>query len=289
MRKAVSMTALFSFIYLTFSGVVMYITPPGRIAYWADWSIFGMDKTMYNQTHTTMSMLFIAVMVLHIWLNWKPLFSYMKNRAGKVVVFTRETVFGLLLSVVFIVGTLTLTPPFGTVVNSLDSVKEGYEESLGNPPYPHAELTTLSAFIKRMKFDENQAVEVLQNAKIRFTMEQNLKTVAEYNNTDPAHIYEILKPTRKEGAEDEPIQMYDGVQNGVDMSKYESMTGSGMGKKNVADVAESLGLTLEEAIERLNHYDIKAEGADTLKDVGASAGVMPMDIYIIIDSGVKPE
>lgn len=289
LRKAVSMTALFSFMYLAFSGVIMYITPPGRIAYWADWRILGMNKTMYNETHVTMSMLFLVCMGLHIWLNWKPIVSYMKNKSGSLVIFTRETVFGLLLALIFVAGTLAGTAPFSTVTDALADIKDEYEYSLGNPPYPHAELTTLLAFIKRLKFDENQAVQILKAENIQFTMDQNLKTIADNNGIDPADIYNMLKPSQMDGAEDEPVIMYEGVQDGVDMSKYESMMGSGMGKKTIESAAAGAGISIDKALERLNKYDIQAEASDTLKDIGTEAGVMPMDIYIIIDSGVKPE
>jgi len=213
----------------------------------------------------------------------------MKNRSGSFVFFTKETVLGFLLSVVFLAGTLAGTAPFSNILDSLNNIKDDYEYSLGNPPYPHAELTTLLAFIKRMKFDEKAAVEILNKENISFTMEQNLKTIAENNSTDPATIYNLLKPTQKKGAEDEPVVMYEGVQDGVDMSKYENMMGSGMGKKSVADAAEKSGIPLSKALSRLKKYDIEATGSDTLKDVGNEAGIMPMDIFIIIDSGVKPE
>jgi len=283
------MASLFSFIYLAFSGIVMYFTPAGRIAYWADWRIFGMNKTMYNQTHIMISMLFLVLMVLHLWLNWKPLISYMKSRSGKLVIFTKETILGFVLAVLVVWGTLALVPPFGNIIFALDDIKEDYEYSLGNPPYPHAELTTMAAFIKRMKFDEVKAVDVLNAEGIKYSMEDNLKTIANNNNTDPAHIYELLKPTQAEGAEDEPVIMYEGVQNGVDMSKYEAMMGSGMGKKSVGDVAAQAGISVKEALDRLMKYDIKASEKDSLKSVGGEAGVAPMDIFIIIDSGVKPE
>lgn len=289
LRKAVSMASLFSFIYLAFSGIVMYFTPAGRIAYWADWRIFGMNKTMYNQTHITISMLFLVLMVLHLWLNWKPLLSYMKNRSGRLVIFTKETILGFILAVLVVWGTLALVPPFGNILFALDDIKEDYEYSLGNPPYPHAELTTMAAFIKRMKFDEVKAIEILNAEGIKYTMEENLKTIANNNNTDPAHIYALLKPTQVEGAEDEPVTMYEGVQEGVDMSKYESMMGSGMGKKSIADAAAQVGISVEEALNRLMKYNIEANENDSLKSVGEEAGTMPMDIFIIIDSGVKPE
>jgi len=62
-----------------------------------------------------------------------------------------------------------------------------------------------------------------------------------------------------------------------------------MGKKSVKDAANHAGITVEEALSRLGKYDIKAEAKNSLREVGQNAGVMPMDIFIIIDSGVKPE
>lgn len=289
LRKTVSMTALFSFIYLSFSGIIMYITPPGRIAYWADWKIFGMNKTMYNETHITISMLFLLAMVLHIWLNWKPIVNYMKNSKGTLVVFTKETLIGLVLSLVFVWGTLGGYAPFASAISYINDIREDYEYSIGEPPYPHAELTTMLAFIKRMKFDEEKAVKLLAEAGITYTMEQNLKTIADANSTDPAHIYKVLLPAKVKDTADEPVKMYDGVQNGVDMSKYESMTGSGIGQKSVGYAAEKSGISLPEALARLKKYNIEASENDKLKDLGADAGVAPMDVFIIIDSGVKPE
>lgn len=72
------------------------------------------------------------------------------------------------------------------------------------------------------------------------------------------------------------------------MSKYESLTGSGMGKKSISKIAESIGISVDTALERLKKHDIEATAEDKLKDVGGAAGIVPMDVYIIIDSGMKP-
>lgn len=287
LRKTVSMTALFSFIYLAFTGIVMYVIPPGRIAYWADWRIFGMSKTMYTETHTMISMLFLVSMILHIWLNWRLLLSYMRDGSGRFIILTRETIAGILLAAVFVGGTIFMVPPFATVVNKLTDIKEGYGGSLGNPPYPHAELTKLGTFVKRMNIDTAEALSILSREGIRFIPDDTLKTIAEENATDPAHIYALLKQAQK--SEPQDVHMYEGVQNGVDMSKYDSMMGTGMGKKTVKDSAGSAGISVDEAIKRLAKYSISAAPDDRLKDLGAKADMVPIDIYIIIDSGVKPE
>ncbi|PLX66225.1 MAG: hypothetical protein C0603_12520 [Denitrovibrio sp.] len=286
LRKAVSMTSTFSFLYLAFTGIIMYIVPPGRIAYWADWRIFGLNKEMFTETHTTISMLFLVCMVLHIWLNWKPIMNYMSNRSGKFVLFTKETLFGFVLSVIFIVGTLMMVPPFGNIVNAINDYKEDYEYTLGNPPYSHAELTNLTAFIARMNFDTELAKVALDKANIKYDMMDTLKTISRNNNKRPADIFEILKSSKIKKST--PVKEVTATSDGIDMSKYESMMGTGMGKKSVERIAESLNISVDTAIERLKKHGIEATAKDKLKDVGGVAGIVPMDVYIIIDTGLKP-
>ncbi len=45
MHKITSLTALISFLLLVLNSIVLYITPHGRIAYWADWRFWGLTKT----------------------------------------------------------------------------------------------------------------------------------------------------------------------------------------------------------------------------------------------------
>jgi len=281
LRKAVSMTAMFSFLYLAFSGVVLYFVPQGRIAYWADWRFLGMSKTMYGDTHTTISMLFLLTMVLHIWLNWKPVVNYMKNSSGALVVFTKETVLGLLLAVLFVAGTLMAFSPFSNIMMFLSDYKDDYEYTLGNPPYSHAELATLTAFVARMKLDKAIAFKLLDDEGIKYSENDTLQTIARDNSTKPAEIFEIIKPAKIKNKSNS---------SGVgDTSKYESMMGTGIGKKTVRAVAEKVGISVEEAIKRLRQNGVEAVKSDVLKELAGESGLTPMDIYIIIDSGVKPE
>ncbi|MFH0959384.1 MAG: DUF4405 domain-containing protein, partial [Pseudomonadota bacterium] len=44
-RILVSMMTAAGFILMTASGIVAYVVPHGRIAYWTDWSFLGLSKT----------------------------------------------------------------------------------------------------------------------------------------------------------------------------------------------------------------------------------------------------
>lgn len=276
------MTALFSFIWLSFTGIILYIMPPGRIAYWVDWHIFGLNKDNIGQTHTVVSMLFLISMVLHVWLNFGAIVSYMQNRRRKLIVFTPETTAGLILSCLVFFGTLYGVAPFSTITNALSDYKDDYEYTVGNPPYGHAELSSLPVLADRMHMDMGKIEQIMQEKGFTFDNESSFKDIAAQNGMNPSELYKIILPARqknKPSAEDKA----------VDMSKYEHLQGSGMGMKTIAQAAESCGITPEEAVVRLAENSVEVSETDTLRDAAEKASLTPIEIYAIIDTGKKPQ
>jgi len=43
-RKITSLTALVSFVLEVITSVILYIVPQGRVAYWADWHLWGLNN-----------------------------------------------------------------------------------------------------------------------------------------------------------------------------------------------------------------------------------------------------
>lgn len=43
LRRLTSLTALTSFVLLLVTSVVVYLAPQGRVAYWADWRLWGLS------------------------------------------------------------------------------------------------------------------------------------------------------------------------------------------------------------------------------------------------------
>lgn len=283
-RRTVAMASLFSFIYLSFTGIILYIMPQGRVAYWADWHIFGLNKDNIGQTHTTMSMLFVILMILHIWLNWSSIMLYMKNRSKKFVFFTPETLAGLILACAVFFGTLYSVTPFSTINNALADFKEDYEYTLGNPPYGHAELSTLTVLMERMDIDSVKAQQLLKAKGYGYDLEKTVKEIARDNNVRPAAIYDVIKSAKMKK---QAVITGTGKQI-IDMQKYEALKGTGMGMKTVAEAAEKCSISAGEALNRLAVNGVKAKADDTLKDAAESGGMTPMDVYIIIDTGTKP-
>ena len=59
-RGFVSFTLTLSFIILSLSGIVLYIMPYGRVAYWINWGIAGLSKDDWDAIHTIIGFVFYA-------------------------------------------------------------------------------------------------------------------------------------------------------------------------------------------------------------------------------------
>jgi len=66
------------------TSVILFITPQGRVAYWADWRLWGLTKTDWGNIHINLGLLFLIALSVHIYYNWKPLISYLKNKAKQI-------------------------------------------------------------------------------------------------------------------------------------------------------------------------------------------------------------
>jgi hypothetical protein len=149
-RRVISLTVFLSFIFLALSGVMLFISPQGRVAYWAGWSLFGLSKEQYTAIHTTFMILFLVTGVWHIVLNWRPIVGYLKDRSKKIRVFTPESSLALGLAVLFLLGPLTGLPPFKQLLDAGEGIKAYWENTRGAPPWGHAEESTLNAFCRRI-------------------------------------------------------------------------------------------------------------------------------------------
>ncbi len=81
MRRVTSLTIFFAFVTMVVTGIVLYIVPQGRVAYWADWRLLGLSKTQWGEIHVAMGLLMLLAGVLHIVYNWKPITTYLKDRS----------------------------------------------------------------------------------------------------------------------------------------------------------------------------------------------------------------
>lgn len=259
LKKITSLTMLLSMFLMTYTGIMLFISPPGRVAKWSNWEILGLGKEEYAQVHSTFMVLFIIATILHVYYNWKPMISYMKNKAKVVIIFTKEMAVAFVITLLFLVGTLYELSPFSTFINFGEDIKNSWEQKYEKAPYSHAELSTLEEFSSKLGFDLNRSMEILKANNIEADEMDTLKEIAKNNNISAQKVFSLLSEKQKST-----------------ISKAESLTG--LGRKNISELANDLGITANELIEKLKTVGIEAKNDDKFKSLCEEVGRTPREV-----------
>jgi len=272
-RKITSMTMIWSLIVLTINSLVLYVVPEGRISYWADWRFLGLTKHDWSAQHTTVGFLFLFAGLLHIYLNWKLIVSYMKDKAKKVKVFTTPSNIGLALTIIFVIGTYLHIPPLITIVDLSENIKESASKKYGDPPYGQAQSSSLKMFTGRLGLDLTKSIELLEGAGVTVSDErETIREIAKRSGNSPQDIYDIIQPatTGSSGAD---------VEGSDHTSEVKQIPQSGMGKKTIAQVCEEIGQDCDIIIKGLKEKGIDAEADQKLKDLAGENNTGSMQMY----------
>lgn len=111
-RSFVSFTILLSFLALAFSGVVLYLAPPGGVARATRWTYLGLGRDGWMAQHITSCAVFVVFALVHLYLNWRPLWSYVYSKLTRGFRRKWEGLAALLLAVFLVAGTIYELPPW---------------------------------------------------------------------------------------------------------------------------------------------------------------------------------
>ena len=111
LRKVTSLTIFFSGIVVGISSVVLYMGPPTHVAFFSDWSFWGLEKYQWNSLHLMSGILFIIGVILHSYYNWKALLRYMKNKDNKFIAATIPGIISFLITAIVCVDAIFFLPP----------------------------------------------------------------------------------------------------------------------------------------------------------------------------------
>jgi len=132
--------------------LVLFVSPPGRVANWTNWAVLGLTKHEWVQVHVCFSTLFLTVAVFHLVLNWRPLMNYLKNRVTLRIGFRWEWVVHC-----FCAARSTAAPGRRAAVLVPARPQRVSEAALGRPAptraIPHAELLTVEELAQKASVD----------------------------------------------------------------------------------------------------------------------------------------
>ena len=276
-RKITSLTAALAFILMVLTSIILYIVPQGRIAYWADWRLWGLTKTEWGNIHINLGLLFLIALFLHIYYNWKPLVSYLKDKAKQMKVSTPEFNVALAITVASIVGTYLLVPPFSWVMALNDHFKDAGTKKYGEPPYGHAELSSLSTFANKMGLDVKESLALIKKAGLQVESDQQtLADIGRLNHVPPQKIYLAMKP-----AVGSPS-----INTGR-RQKLPDGPPPGTGNLTLADLCNQYDVNTKIVLEGLSSLNIEAREDMAIKKIAEMNCVSPSDVYEKIKSAAS--
>jgi len=277
MRKITSLTALLSFILMVLTSIILYIVPQGRIAYWADWRLWGLTKSDWGNIHINLGFLFLLSISLHIYYNWKPIVSYLKNKTKEIKIFTPDFNVALIVTVLFTLATYFLLPPFSWVITLSESIKDSAATKYGEPPYGHAELSSLKTFTKKINLNLEKSMELLQKAEIK--VENEMETIADIgrkNDMAPQQIYLAMASAATHS-----------VKTVADKTILPDSPPTGAGNLTLADFCTQYNLNVKIVIRYLKKQGVTAKEGQTIKKISAENRLSTIDIYEKIKEGTK--
>ena len=263
-KAFISLYIVFSFLVLALSGLVLYVAPPGRIANWSIWRLVLLSKAQWQAVHTIFAFLFIVAASFHLYFNWKVLLAYLRSKLHEGLHMKREVGAASAAGVLLLALTIGGVPPFSSVMEAGDDIKNAWAAPSSEPPIPHAEDLTVQKLAETAKVPVEQARQnLLQHGVTMERADMTVKEIAASNQLSPEQVYQ---------------RMYaDSARPVVAQGQ-----GGGWGRRTVQDICTQYSVSSATGIERLKAAGFTATASTPLKDLALGSGRTPSDIAQII-------
>jgi len=282
-RPLIAFLVTGAFLVATVTGIILYVVPKGRIAFWIDWQLMGLDKEQWGNIHIIYGAIFIVTGIFHLYFNWKPFKSYLAQRTQGHLHLKKELITATILCVLVVVGAIAEAPPVSWVFDLNQKAKEIWlSDARDEPPFGHAEEVSLAAFTRRERIDLNSAVEKLEAAGFTIRdVRHSLKELARDNGTVPARLYAAIRELKERPAAKQSDWSPELIET--------QFAGTGLGRKTLAHICAETGIEVDNALSRLSSVGIKAQENMTFKEIAQQHHLDPMDILkAVLVPGYQP-
>jgi len=255
-----------SFMVDTLSGIILYIAPPGRVANWTNWQVWGLGREQWAAIHTIFGYVLLIIVGIHLYYNWKMFWNFIWSGIRKALNLGWEMAGATLICLFVFMGTLWDIPPFSSTMQLGNYFRDIWAESKVETPVSHGELMSLKEFAEKTRVPIEDILSALKakGYEVR-DIRQTVGEVAKQNGLSPSELYEVMKA------------------GGVKPDVPKIGEGTGMGRKTVELICSEMGIPLDHALARMRQQGIDAKTNDTLKEIAGRVGKTPMDIYNIME------
>lgn len=271
-RGLTSLLTLAGFLIMSVTGLVLYLVPQGRVAYWIEWTLWGMTKEQWGDIHILSSLFFILAGAFHIYFNWKPLLNYLSSKTTGALKHKREIVITCLATIILVASGIWKIPPLSYLLDLNAVVKDAWiVEKDYEPPFGHAELLSLKVFCKKTDIPYEKAAEELKAKGFKgVAPDVALVDLARANKVSPLEIYRLIRKFEVAAEVKLPATL-------TPEAVEETFAGSGIGNKSIPDICAKLGLDPKTVLARLAKKGIKADSETGLKPLADKAGLAPIE------------
>lgn len=273
-RSLTSFITTFSFALVAFSGIMLFIVPPGRIASWTEWRFLGLLKEEWGSIHIVLSLLFMAIGIYHLILNWRAFTGYLVARVKGGLHYPRELIISVVVVAFFTGGAYLNIFPFDQFMAFNRWVKASWVTSPEfEPPIAHAEDLSLAKFAARLGMNLDEALAELKKEQVVVEDANNtLALIGARNSLSPMEIYMKIKKFEKS------LPKATVFTEDLVVERFE---GRGIGAKTLAQVARENNLDLEGMTKRLVARGVVPRDNETIRQLADRQPVKTTPIQIM--------
>jgi len=255
-RSFISLGLFIALLMMLVSGVILYISPPGRVANWTDWRMIGLTKRGWQNQHTIFGFAFVLLSLFHLFfINWKAFLCYLKLKSSEGFTRPAELVAITFIALIFAIGTHVDMPPFSEIITFGDAITNSWERREQQAPVPHAELMTLIQLAEQpgLGVDPDLLVNKLQKAGVNVTSKnQTLADIATMNGKSAEEVYAVIAPAE---------------------TGSHALQGGGFGKKTLQEIADEAGVSVTSLQLALRQKGIEAKPDSPLKSISENNNI----------------
>ncbi len=283
-RAFISTLTGLSFIGMCVTGVILFVVPPGRVANWTGWTIFGLTKAQWQGLHIWFSVLFMVAAVVHIVYNWSCLVRYCQSKVRQGFALRAEWALSLLICVALLVATLANWRPFSSLVDWGESIKHSWDDPSRRPPIPHMELLSLAALAEQV--EDVPLDTILANLRARNIAVDSPDAIvgelAAANGMTPETLYNIAVGAAHRG-HGRGAGQPGGGGSGGGRGMGGGGGGSGFGRMTLEQYCADAGIDADAGIEKLRAAGITATKTTTIREIADAAGVHPSAVRTLLE------
>jgi hypothetical protein len=208
----------------------------------------------------------------HIYFNWKVLVAYVTSKLRAGIRMKRELAAASLTGAAILTVSITGMPPFGTVMDVGEEIKNSWSTTSTEPPVPHAELMTVQKLSETVKIPTDKAMANLEKQGIKTAQAtMTVQQIADENRLTPQQVYQK-------------------IQSDDAKPKVSLAEGGGWGRMIVQQVCERFNVPVDAGVARLEAAGIEATASSAIRELATARGKTPIDIARIIvgEDGTVP-